>query len=76
MSKGKRGEFGMNEKRWDELLGINTIGRDDSKADDNHHPYEPTPYTVLERLAESRYISAKDVVIDYGCGKARVGFFL
>lgn len=66
----------MNEKRWDELLGINTIGRDDSKADDNHHPYEPTPYTVLERLAESRYVSAKDVVIDYGCGKGRVGFFL
>ena len=30
----------MNEKRWDELLGINTIGRDDSKADDNHHPFE------------------------------------
>ena len=45
-------------------------------ADEYHHPYEPTPYSVLERLADSGLLSKGDVVLDYGCGKGRVGFFL
>ena len=45
-------------------------------ADQYHHPYEPTPYSVLERLANSGLIGKDDVVLDYGCGKGRVGFFL
>lgn len=39
------------ENTWDKLLQIKTTGRDDSHADQYHHPYEPTPYCVLERLA-------------------------
>lgn len=66
----------MAEKEWDKKLNIDTIGRDASKEDDYHYPYEPTPYCVLERLAESEYISSESIVIDYGCGKGRVGFFL
>ena len=65
-----------HENAWDELLQINTIGRDDLKADEYRHPYEPTPYSVLERLAGSGLIGEDDVVLDYGCGKGRVGFFL
>lgn len=61
---------------WDKRLNIHTTGRDDSNADDYHHPYEPTPYEVLEHLAENDCISADSRVIDYGCGKGRVGFFL
>lgn len=64
------------EKDWDEKLNIDTIGRDASKEDAYHYPYEPTPYCVLECLVESGYISDENVVIDYGCGKGRVGFFL
>ena len=64
------------ENAWDELLQINTIGRDDLNADEYRHPYEPTPYSVLERLAGSGLIGKDDVVLDYGCGKGRVGFFL
>ena len=45
-------------------------------ADEYHHPYEPTPYSVLERLADSGLVGKDDVVLDYGCGKGRVGFFL
>ena len=66
----------MEKTNWDKKLHIQTSGRDDSKADSYHHPYEPTPYEVLERLAESEYILPNHVVIDYGCGKGRVGFFL
>lgn len=65
-----------NETQWDKILKIRTSGRDDSRADQFHYPYEPTPYSVLTRLAESGYINRKSVLIDYGCGKGRVGFYL
>lgn len=65
-----------NENMWDKLLQIKTSGRDDSNSDQYHYPYEPTPYIVLERLANSGLIRKKDVVLDYGCGKGRVDFFL
>ena len=64
------------ENTWDKLLQIKTTGRDDSNSDQYHYPYEPTPYSVLERLANSGLIRKKDVVLDYGCGKGRVDFFL
>lgn len=66
----------MNETKWDKLLHIKTTGRDDSRADQYRYPYEPTPYPVLERLADSGYIKKKNVLIDYGAGKGRVDFFL
>ena len=65
-----------NENMWDKLLQIKTTGRDDSNAGQYCYPYEPTPYSVLERLANSGYIRKKDVVLDYGCGKGRADFFL
>lgn len=65
-----------NENTWDKLLHIKTTGRDDSNADQYRYPYEPTPYSVLERLANSGFINKKDVVLDYGCGKGRVDFYL
>lgn len=65
-----------NEYNWDKLLKIKTTGRDDSKADQYRYPYEPTPYSVLERLANSGNIRKNHVVLDYGCGKGRVSFFL
>ena len=65
-----------NEKTWDKLLQIKTTGRDDSNSDQYRYPYEPTPYCVLERLANSGLIRKRDVVLDYGCGKGRVDFFL
>jgi SAM-dependent methyltransferase len=64
------------EATWDETLHIRTAGRDEEKADQYHHPYEPTPYCVLERLADSGFFTEEDVVLDYGCGKGRVGIFL
>ena len=65
-----------NEKTWDASLRIQTCGRDELGADEYHHPYEPTPYCVLERLVGSGFFGKDDVVLDYGCGKGRVGFFL
>lgn len=66
----------MIEREWDKKLKIDTGGRLDAHADEYHHPYEPTPYCVLERLAESEYMGKECKVLDYGCGKGRVSFFL
>ena len=64
------------EHAWDKLLQIKTGGRDDLMSDEYRFPYEPTPYCVLERLADSGLVGRGDVVLDYGCGKGRVDFFL
>lgn len=73
--KSERNEA-KNEEQWDKLLRIHTTGRDDSKADQFRYPYEPTPYSVLQRLANEGLIRKGDTLIDYGCGKGRVDFFL
>ncbi|MGN0404725.1 MAG: SAM-dependent methyltransferase [Bariatricus sp.] len=65
-----------NETKWDKLLRIHTMGRDDSNADQYRYPYEPTPYSVLERLANTGLIRKGNTLLDYGCGKGRVDFFL
>ena len=65
-----------SENNWDKLLQVRTCGRDETNADEYHHPYEPTPYGVLERMVKSGFFREGDVVLDYGCGKGRVGFFL
>lgn len=65
-----------HEKTWDKLLKIKTTGLDASRSDQYRYPYEPTSYLVLDRLANSGLIGKKDVILDYGSGKGRVGFFL
>ena len=65
----------MTEREWDKRLHIHTIGRED-EADPNYSPYEPTPYSVLERLADSGHIGRKSHLLDYGCGKGRVAFYM
>ena len=64
------------EQELDKLLHIKTTGRDDSNADQFRYPYEPTPYSVLERLANSDLIRKSNTLLDYGCGKGRADFFL
>lgn len=66
----------IEENKWDKLLHIKTMGRDDSLADQFRYPYEPTPYSVLQRLANTGLIRKNNLVLDYGCGKGRVDFFL
>ena len=64
------------EQIWDQRLKIDTAGSDMLGSDIYHYPYEPTPYEVLERLAEEGGLSCAHTLVDYGCGKGRVGFFL
>ena len=69
-------KIGQNEQNWDRLLHVHTMGRDDSRSDQYRYPYEPTPYSVLERLVNTGMIRKENTLLDYGCGKGRVDFFL
>lgn len=60
----------------DEKLHIRTTGRNEKYADNHRYPYEPTSYTVLDRLIESGYIEENESVLDYGCGLGRVPIYL
>lgn len=60
----------------DRFLKIKTSGRDASNSNYLNFPYEATPYSVLQELANSGYITKKDKVLDFGSGKGRVDFFL
>lgn len=60
----------------DSQLNIRTTGRNDKHSDTHRYPYEPTSYTVLERVVESGFLIQEDVLLDYGCGMGRVPIFL
>lgn len=69
-------DHAANDAKWEKKLRIRTAAAQYEKKDSHHSPYEPTSYAVLERLAESGWITREDRVIDYGCGKGRVSFYL
>ena len=60
----------------DRQLNINTIGRDETHSDEHHSPYEPTPYCVLDRMLDNGVFDEVSSLIDFGCGKGRVSFYL
>ena len=61
---------------WDKKLNISTESVDYSEEDNQNYGYDPTPYIVLERLVELDILKKDDVVVDYGCGKGRICFFI
>ena len=65
----------MTEREWDHKLHIRTMG---CEEEENAHyaRYEPTPYAVLERVAQSGFLRRRQKLLDYGCGKGRVPLFL
>ena len=65
----------MTDREWDRALHIQTMGRE-NETGVKYMPYEPTPYSVLLRLAESGFILPSDHLLDYGCGKGRAALFL
>lgn len=66
----------MNDLMWDARLGISTESVDYSAEDSENYGYDPTPYCVLEELLKLDFLDGEDVLVDYGCGYGRVGFFL
>lgn len=67
----------LKEEYYEELLNISTRG---SKSEINnsihYHPYEPTPYSALEELFKDYEVLPTDQIVDFGCGKGRLNFYL
>ena len=67
----------MESDDYEELLGIKTCGvQKDFYESIHYHRYEPTAYFALETLANSYSLSSNDNIVDFGCGKGRLNFFL
>jgi len=68
----------MKQYTIDKLLGIKT--REDKITLEpysyHYNPYEPTSYEALETLLKHYPIDSDDHVIDFGCGKGRMNFYL
>jgi len=67
----------MKERDFDRYLNIVTTGDQIGFYESlQYHRYEPTPYTHLEQLIKEYEISASDRIVDFGCGKGRLNFYL
>ncbi|WP_456272268.1 SAM-dependent methyltransferase [Bacillus sp. AK031] len=59
----------------DKLLNIKTgTIQKGSYGSQHYNRYEPTPYSVLERLFEIVEFESTDRVVDFGCGTGRLNF--
>lgn len=67
----------MKERDYDELLNIKTTGCQSGFNDSFHyHRYEPTPYRALETLFTQHELKSSDCIVDFGCGKGRLNFYI
>lgn len=65
------------ENKFEKLLNIKTSGKQDiEEATIHYNRYEPTSYTALTELIKNYTITENDSIIDFGCGKGRLNFYL
>lgn len=67
----------MNERYYEKLLNIETSG--DKKTVNklwHYNIYEPTSYHVLEILSKVYSFTDEDSLVDFGCGKGRINFYI
>ncbi|MCP1122131.1 SAM-dependent methyltransferase [Bacillus sp. 3103sda1] len=67
----------MNEQYYDTVLNIKTVGEQKGFYESLHyHRYEPTPYYGLEQLFSKYELKSSDQIVDFGCGKGRLNFYI
>lgn len=67
----------MKESQYEELLNIKTSGEELwSEKIKHYHPYQATSYEALEKLFEKYIVSENDYIVDFGCGKGRLNFYI
>ncbi len=65
------------EREYDGLLYIKTVGiREWLDRAVHYNRYEATPYVALDKLCKSYKFRKKDRVVDFGCGRGRVAFYI
>ncbi|WP_332692723.1 SAM-dependent methyltransferase [Halalkalibacter lacteus] len=67
----------MKEYFYDKLLNIETKGvQKELNKIVHYNRYEPTPYSALEKLFAKYELKSSDRLIDFGCGKGRLPFYI
>lgn len=66
----------MSAKKYDRQLGIRTVGLREWEGSSLYNRYEATPYEALDRLFQSYRFKKDDRVVDFGCGRGRVTFYI
>lgn len=66
----------MKEHYYEKLLNIKTKATIQLQESMHYHPYEPTPYSALETLFNYYQLNREDHLVDFGCGKGRLPFFV
>lgn len=67
----------MTEKEIDKMLRINTAGTLELLNQSVHYNrYEATPYAAFEELFRHYELTKSDRVVDVGCGKGRLSFYI
>lgn len=66
----------MSAKKCDRRLGIWTVGLREWDGNTQYNRYEATPYHALDRLFEVYRFREGDRVVDFGCGRGRVAFYI
>lgn len=67
----------MKEYYYDKLLNVKTRGIQRVYPDSaNNNPYQPTSYNALEVLFQNYQLNTRDHIVDFGCGKGRLNFYV
>lgn len=67
----------MEERERDLELGIRTTGIREWKNEDGpYNRYEATPYLALDKLFKYYSFAEDDQLVDFGCGRGRVSFYI
>lgn len=67
----------MNEQYYEKLLNIQTLGEQKIFNESIHYNrYEPTAYSALNVLSKNYAFTETDSVVDFGCGKGRLNFYI
>lgn len=67
----------MNEQYYEKLLNIKTSGEQKVFNESLHYNrYEPTSYSALEILSKEYKFTVEDSIVDFGCGKGRLNFYI
>ena len=67
----------MNEQYYEKLLNIKTSGEQKIFNESIHYNrYEPTAYSALEVLSKNYTLTETDSIVDFGCGKGRLNFYI
>jgi len=67
----------MKNINYENLLCINTNGEEDWQDSFSHyHPYQATDYKALDILFNNYNIVESDYIVDFGCGKGRLIFYI